>query len=598
MGNMENKWKSAQNLIGESKLSVIMPAYNLASEIEPNVEHVISVFEGNVPFEIIVVDDGSSDNSSSILSALGEKYSCVKPLIFHTNKGKGVGLKRGFEASAGDFVLLLDADLDLPPEQVPNFFDIMQTDDSDVVIGSKMHPESELDYPFKRRVYSFCYYSLVKLILGLPVRDTQTGIKLYRREVLEYVIPRMLVKHYAFDLEVLAIAFENGYKVSEAPVKLEFKRSNEVFGPVRYASIKKIVIDTLAIFYRIKLLKYYKSVRIVSMPDPEPLVSIIVAMPSVTEYVDECLEGIKKQTYKKFEVILLPDVPSGRQWPDYVREIVTGAIRPAEKRNIGIQQAKGEITAFIDDDASPTMFWLQQSVPYFSSPEVGGACGPATTPPNDPYMAKMGGRVYANLLLSGGYIYRYIPTSVKEVDDYPTCNLLIRTDILREIGGYRTDFWPGEDTYLCMQVVKEKGYKIIYDPNAEVYHHRRKLFLPHLRQMGRYALHRGYFARNFPSTSRKLSYFIPTLLLLGTVVGPVSFLIAPIFKYLYFGVLAFYLFITLVFTFSHKLQNWLICWLGVVMSHYYYGFRFLLGFFSNTMPETKQKFDHPSEQVN
>ena len=589
------KWLNARELIKDSKLSVIMPTYNLGNAIAENIEHVVSIFSGNIPFEIIVIDDGSHDGSASVITEISLKHTCVKPLIFHRNKGKGTGLKRGFEVSDGNYILLLDGDLDLPPEQASRFFDIMQKENADVVIGSKMHPESEIDYPLKRRIYSFLYYTMVKLVVGLPVRDTQTGIKLYKREVLEYVIPRMLVKHYAFDLEVLSIAFEKGFKVSEAPVKLVFKGGHESFGPVQYHSIKKIILDTFAIFYRIRIIKYYKSVRIVSMPDPAPLVSIVVAMPTVTEYVDECLDGISKQTYRNFEVILLPDVASGREWPEYVREIVTGPIRPAEKRNIGIDNANGEITAFIDDDASPSMHWLHQAVQYFSDPAVGGACGPATTPHNDPYMAKMGGRIYANYLLSGGYIYRYMPTSVQEVDDYPTCNLLIRTDILKAIGGYRTDFWPGEDTYLCIQVVKEKGYKIIYDPYAEVFHHRRKLFLPHLRQMGRYALHRGYFARKFPSTSRKISYLMPTLLLLGTAFGPLSFFISPIFINIYLGVLLFYALVTFFGAFSHNLKNWIICWAGIVTSHYYYGFRFLIGFFSAAMPEAKQKFDHPSE---
>ncbi|MDA3799989.1 MAG: glycosyltransferase [Kiritimatiellae bacterium] len=589
------KWQNAKDLIKDSKLSVLMPSYNLGHTIAQNIDHVVEIFSGRIPFEVIVVDDGSSDDSASIINAKAKEYSCVKPVVFHRNKGKGTGLKRGFEVTEGDYVLLLDGDLDLPPSQASRFFDILKEENADVVIGSKMHPESQIDYPAKRRLYSFVYYSFVKLMIGLPVKDTQTGIKLFKREVLEYVIPRMLVKHYAFDLEVLSIAHEKGFKVSEAPIQLVFKGGNEAFGPVGYFSIKKIILDTLAIFYRIKVIKYYKSVRIVSMPDPLPMVSIVIAMPSVTEYVDECLDGIAKQTYKNFEVILLPDVPSGREWPAYVREIVTGAIRPAEKRNIGIDNVKGEITAFIDDDATPTMHWLHQAVQYFSDPNVGGSCGPATTPPNDPYMAKMGGRIYANYLLSGGYIYRYFPTSVQEVDDYPTCNLLIRTDILKELGGYRTDFWPGEDTYLCRQVVKEKGYKIIYDPYAEVFHHRRKLFLPHLRQMGRYALHRGYFARKFPSTSRKISYLMPTLLMLGTVLGPISFFISPILIYIYVAVIAFYLVVTFLGAFSHNFKDWVICWIGIVLSHYYYGFRFLIGFFSKSMPETKQIFDHPSE---
>ena len=107
----------------------------------------------------------------------------------------------------------------------------------------------------------------------------------------------------------------------------------------------------------------------------------------------------------------------------------------------------------------------------------------------------------------------------RDVDDYPSCNLLVRTDVLREIHGYRTDFWPGEDTLLCEDIVYGQGKRLVYDPWSIVYHHRRRLFGPHLRQLGRYAFHRGYFVKKSPKTSFKLSYFIPSLFVLGVILG-------------------------------------------------------------------------------
>ena len=93
---------------------------------------------------------------------------------------------------------------------------------ADVVIGSKFHPESRVEYPRLRRIYSFFYYMLVRTLFGLPVRDTQTGIKLFKREVLERVLPRVLVKRFAFDLELLANAHHFGYRIVEAPVEVNF----------------------------------------------------------------------------------------------------------------------------------------------------------------------------------------------------------------------------------------------------------------------------------------------------------------------------------------------------------------------------------------
>ena len=130
--------------------------------------------------------------------------------------------------------------------------------------------------------------------------------------------------------------------------------------------------------------------------------------------------------------------------------IPTGKVRPAEKRNIGIAAAKGDVVAFIDDDAYPEAHWLENAVKYFGEPSVGGVGGPGVTPPGDGFLARAGGRVYENFFVSGNYRYRYLGGRVRlDVDDYPSCNLLVRTDILRKIGGYRTDFWPGEDVYFC-----------------------------------------------------------------------------------------------------------------------------------------------------
>jgi hypothetical protein len=173
----------------------------------------------------------------------------------------------------------------------------------------------------------------------------------------------------------------------------------------------------------------------------------------------------------------------------------------------------------------------------------------------------------------------------------------VRREILLTINGYRTDFWPGEDTILCIDIVFGQKKRIVYDPWVIVYHHRRPLFGPHLRQIGRYALHRGHFAKRFPSTSLRFSYLIPTLFVLGILIGlPLTFL-HPWFFYTYFGVLAFYGFITLVSSFSLSPVLWLMTWLGVMATHVVYGIRFLLGLLSRRMPCEVDHFDHSAEKL-
>jgi glycosyltransferase involved in cell wall biosynthesis len=157
----------------------------------------------------------------------------------------------------GDYVVFLDSDIDLHPAQLETFFDIMKLDNADVVIGSKRHPNSILNYPLQRKVMSNVYYFLIKIMFGLPVRDTQTGLKLFKYEVLKRIFPRIVVKAFAFDLEILANAYRLGYKIAEAPVHIDSRRE---FGRIGIREILETWIDTLAIFYRMHILRYYDNI--------------------------------------------------------------------------------------------------------------------------------------------------------------------------------------------------------------------------------------------------------------------------------------------------------------------------------------------------
>ncbi len=237
-------------------LSVLMPAYNEASSIAENVcETVKTMHDSGIDFEIVVVDDGSMDGTDAAASvALCAWPERVRVVRCSRNQGKGNALICGAWYSRGEYVAFLDADMDLHPEQLINFFEIMQQQRAAAVIGSKFHPQSQVDYPFVRRIYSFFYYLLVRALFGLPLRDTQTGIKLFRREVLDRVLPRVLVKRFAFDLELLANVHHFGYRIVEAPVTLNFTR---VCSRIRLDAVWNVFVDTLAIFYRMRILHYY-----------------------------------------------------------------------------------------------------------------------------------------------------------------------------------------------------------------------------------------------------------------------------------------------------------------------------------------------------
>ncbi|HEY1867663.1 MAG TPA: glycosyltransferase family 2 protein [Candidatus Cybelea sp.] len=237
-------------------LSILMPAYNEAQSIAENVCETVETMRAlGIDFEIIVIDDGSMDGTHTAAShALRAWPERVRVVRCTRNEGKGNALICGALYSKGDLVAFLDADMDLHPEQLAGFFTVMEARNADAVIGSKFHPDSKVDYPPVRRVYSFFYYMLVRALFGLPVRDTQTGIKLFRRPVLERVLPRILVKRFAFDLELLANVHHFGYRIVEAPVTVNFKR---VCSRLRLRAVWNVFLDTLAIFYRMRILRYY-----------------------------------------------------------------------------------------------------------------------------------------------------------------------------------------------------------------------------------------------------------------------------------------------------------------------------------------------------
>ncbi|MBI4845867.1 MAG: glycosyltransferase family 2 protein [Candidatus Omnitrophica bacterium] len=247
------------NVCGK-KISVIMPAYNEASNIKANIEETIRTFDDfKCDYEIIVVDDGSNDDTYKKVKEIADALRKGQVLIKrnHENFGKGRALKKGARYINGDYVIFLDADMDLHPGQIATFFDIMELTEADIVIGSKLHPNSHIQYPLSRRIISTVYYAMIKLMFGLPIHDTQTGLKLFKAEVLRRVMPKILIKDFAYDLEILANAHKDGFKIEEAPVILISQRFN---GRIGMGDIWRTWWDTLAIFYRMYVIGYYDKI--------------------------------------------------------------------------------------------------------------------------------------------------------------------------------------------------------------------------------------------------------------------------------------------------------------------------------------------------
>lgn len=235
------------------KLSVVLPVFN-----EPHIDHTLFQLKKELDqsypnYEIICVNDGSHDKTLKILNQC--RFKKVKILSYPMNVGKGFALCFGFAKSTGKLVAFYDADLEIDPKHIRMFADLMDITKADMVVGSKRHPLSRVHYSSVRRLYSRLYQLLVRLLFGLKISDTQVGLKLFRRQVLAKVVPKLVVKTWAFDLEILVVASLYGFNhIVEAPIKLQGRKYGSKIG---WAAIRHILIETAAVFYRRYILRYY-----------------------------------------------------------------------------------------------------------------------------------------------------------------------------------------------------------------------------------------------------------------------------------------------------------------------------------------------------
>jgi glycosyltransferase involved in cell wall biosynthesis len=233
----------------ELDVTVVMPYYNPGDRLRATVELAVEALRAShVSFEVVTVSDGSTDGSERTLEGLAADV--VTQVVLPARGGKGQAVRAGLERGRGRYLGFIDADGDVPPELLGEFVEVVQTQHPDVVLGSKRHPASDVVYPPARRLYSWGYQQLVRLLFRLDVRDTQAGIKLVRRDVLVDVLPLMVEQGYAFDLELLVVARSFGYRhLVEAPVRIGLRFTSTVSPRV----VAEMLRDTLAIWWRLRV---------------------------------------------------------------------------------------------------------------------------------------------------------------------------------------------------------------------------------------------------------------------------------------------------------------------------------------------------------
>lgn len=241
-------------------LSLVIPSYKQEKTIVSNILELNKALHSlTVPYEIIVVIDGYVDKTRERLKKVRRKH--IRILGYKENLGKGHAVKYGMLRAKGDVIGFIDAGMDIDPTGISMLLNHMLWYDADIIVGSKLHPVSQVEYPFFRKVLSWGYRTINRILFGLKIRDTQVGIKLYKRKVVEDVFPKLLVKQFAFDVETLAAAHSLGYKkIYDAPIKIKFKQGS-INSKSYWGIVWSMLWDTAAVFYRIRFLNYYNNLN-------------------------------------------------------------------------------------------------------------------------------------------------------------------------------------------------------------------------------------------------------------------------------------------------------------------------------------------------
>jgi glycosyltransferase involved in cell wall biosynthesis len=309
--------------------------------------------------------------------------------------------------------------------------------------------------------------------------------------------------------------------------------------------------------------------------------SFIIPVKEINDNIRQAIPRILEIRRDDFEILVYPDETSTDTWPK-TRQIASGPGGPAMKRNLSIRDAQGEILIFIDDDAYPGKYFLEILDRNYSEENITAVGGPSLTPNESKFWQRVSGAMFLSSL-SGGFPERYRSTGKKRfVDDWPTVNLSIKKKIFEDVSGFSCEFWPGEDTKLCHDLLTKKNIRILYDPDLIVYHHRREGLLKHVEQISAYGLHRGYFVKKYPRTSLRWLYFVPSVFVIFIFGGAVASFYSGLALKIYFlgwGIYFLALLKALFDIYRHE-KNLLVSVTAlyyILLTHIFYGIKFLQG---------------------
>jgi glycosyltransferase involved in cell wall biosynthesis len=233
----------------KQRVSVILPAYNEAKCIAKSIASVRDLFATVCKdLEIIVVDDGSTDETLAV--AEGTADNQTKVVGYLRNQGKGHAIRQGFSRVTGEITFFLDSDMEIAPHDLAQYLNALKS--VDIAIGSKRHPLSRVRTPAMRMFLSLGFNLLERMLTGVRASDTQSGVKCAKSEALYEILPLLSVKKYAFDAELLAVASLANLRIGEQPITIYLAAS------FKAKHVFRMLIDLLGIAYRLRVKRWYQ----------------------------------------------------------------------------------------------------------------------------------------------------------------------------------------------------------------------------------------------------------------------------------------------------------------------------------------------------
>jgi glycosyltransferase involved in cell wall biosynthesis len=513
-------------------LSVVVPVFDQEKVIAENVriisERVSAGLDGAV--EVIVVSDGSIDQT--VERVLESRIPNVRVLHYDRNLGKGYAVRTGALDARGRWIGYVDADLDLDPAALPSFVEAAEREDADFVIGSKRHPLSKVHYPRSRVVASWLFQQLVRVLFRLDVRDTQVGLKIFSHTVADEVMPLLLVKRYAFDVELLAVARAFGFaRIKEMPITLDYQFTGS---GVRSAAVLHALVDTAAIFYRLRILRYYQRRR--GRGDTSPW-----ARP-----------------------------------PRFERDVEVLDVARAEDRRRAAMSANAEIVAFLEPGSRPSANWLTATTPYLAQNELAAVVTPQLAPAGGNARARAAAAISESRVGAGSLHFRFIPGVIRYVSDFPGRSLLVRRERYLELPVST----PPEMEVLELVAA---GGRVLYVPDASVTVPTAPLFGGHLRRVASYGRTRGALVRRRGLAAVRLSTLGAVAFLVWALLGWVLVFAGQVEFATWVAIWVVYFVVVLVAaTFGglrfSSVRVGALTALGLALTHIAYAFAFLVGF--------------------